>query len=154
MHIYEFAFAQPSIFGIAVCNQNSHSRPGKTRDCDFLAGRDCMSAHRILIRIPERNERSVDPSYCDAVAIVACLKWRNFAFRSRIYSKLGEPPGAIFCDFISIELASFVDIITHRFQDLIRIFDEFERFSVVSQSLLYFVEITFKPEICVLVQQK
>ena len=68
-----------------------------------------------------------------------------------IYSKIGEPPDAI-CDFIPIELASFVDIATHRFQDLTRILDEFERFSFASQAVLHFVEITFKPENCNLVQ--
>ena len=94
----------------------------------------------------------VNPSSCDDVAVAACLKRRDFAFRSGIYSKNGVPPDAIFRFYI--ELASFVDVVTHPFQDLLRILDEFERFSVVPQSVLCFVEITFKPEICNLAQQK
>ena len=62
--------------------------------------------------------------------------------------------GCDFCDFIFIELASFVDIVPHRFPDLVRILDEFERFPIAPQSVLCFVGITPKPEFRNLVQQK
>ena len=45
---------------------------------------------------PNETNDSANPSSCDDVAIVACLEWRIFAFRSRIYCKTGEPSDAIF----------------------------------------------------------
>ena len=106
------------------------------------------------MRIPERNERFRQPIILRRCCDRRMREEAEYCVSLEDSWQNRRVTGRDFCDFISIELASFVDIVTHRFQDLLRIIDEFERFSVVPQSVLCFVEITPKPEICNLVQQK
>ena len=51
------------------------------------------------------------------IRIDASMKGPNFAFRSRNYIKIGDRPGPIFCDFISIMSASKSDMKPYRFSE-------------------------------------
>ena len=113
-----------------------------------------MSGHHILIRIPKRSERFSQPIILRRCCDRLMLEVAEFRVSLKDLYQNWRAAGCDFCDVISIELASFVDIATHRFLKLIRILDEFDRFSFASQPALHFVEITFRPENCNLVQQK
>jgi hypothetical protein len=79
----------PTIWGVIVGNQNSHSRQWKCFDRRWIFN-DFGSP------IDWKDVSIASPTSCDDVAVAACLKRRNSAFPSEIYSKIGEPPGAIF----------------------------------------------------------
>ena len=50
----DFAHHRP-LFGIIVCNQNSHSRPGKTRDCQFWKGQNHRSIRSLKSNLISGN---------------------------------------------------------------------------------------------------
>ena len=155
----DFACCRRPFFGIIDCNQNSHSRPGKTRGCRFWLEK---WQHHRSIRQFKFNMVSGNASkpmdvqrFGFAERLEACIDRQPIILRRCCGRRMLEDAeccaspkdllqnrratGCDFCDFISIELASFVDIVTDRFQGLMRILDEFEQLSVVPQSVLGFV---------------
>ena len=51
--------AEPKhIVGIIVCSQNSHSRPGKTRDCQFWRGQNHRSIRRFKFKLISGNDKT------------------------------------------------------------------------------------------------
>ena len=42
-------------FGIIACSQNSHSRPGKTRDCQFWKGQNHRSTRQFKFKMSSGN---------------------------------------------------------------------------------------------------
>ena len=51
----DFACCRRPFFGIIDCNQNSHSRPGKTRDCQFWKGQTHRSIRQFKFKIISGN---------------------------------------------------------------------------------------------------